>query len=871
MRAPGTAPSAASAAATEATRGQPLGYEAFTGWQQDRAGDPPPYGPMRETSGIGRLRPAGLVAALAALVLLLVADAAGAAEVTGYGELARFGETGTTGGQEPLGATGKLDEVRTRAIGVDPTDNSVYILDEPQEPVGAKRTIRLQKFTDPSGTGSYTFVAAATFAVKAPEVLGAEPTVEGLAIDSAEKRVYMLQVDARERKLTQASEVGGGEGVLVAARVLAYSTVEKGEQLVPATGTKTEGTLEGVVVGPGEKELNPQSVKPGEALLGPHGITVDPETHELIILAHVDEAAGKVDEVGSKTDHYVLQRIHANGTLGERYADKTDVLKELDAEGKRPAVTSPAISTVAGKERLFVERAGVVEVPYEFSSSAAPKALAPAANKQEAVEEGISAGAEEGGRLTAAPGPEGELYGANTAAIKATPLAEGLAGIVAFSPASGAVIGWAGGRAVSGGEFKCAITDRIFSMPAVIAAGKEGKVFVLANEYLLRQTVIEEIENPPESGNFEPVFGPLPPPFFPAVIEFGPGGSGCPLASATSPTARVSGIEVKGEESVPKGAEVTFSSRMSFADALKVEWDFGDGAKKTVEGFEYPNTSVTHKFETEGSFTITEKIYSDDLSSPAQPIYKEGHLTSPTITVTRTLNVGRRPPTASFTESKGIAVVGEEVVFANHSTDPNGAEGLPLTYEWSFGDGAASSATSPSHAYASAGKYTVKLTVSDKFGLKASISHEVTVNAPPPPPPPQRASSTTPSAPPPSSGALPYKVMLAATSVPVSPKGALSLKIDCAGESSCTGTVTLRTASAVIASKRKAILTLASATFRIAGQHVQLVSLHLSAKARALLKRLHTLRARATIVARDAGGTSHTTLLLVTLRASKHH
>ena len=119
---------------------------------------------------------------------------------------------------------------------------------------------------------------------------------------------------------------------------------------------------------------------------------------------------------------------------------------------------------------------------------------------------------------------------------------------------------------------------------------------------------------------------------------------------------------------------------------------------------------------------------------------------------------------------------------------------------------------------------------------------------------------------------LSYSVSVAGASVAVSPAGALSLKIDCSGQSSCTGGVTLRTASAVLSStKHKAILTLASASFSIAGGQVKVVALHLSSKARALLKRVHTLKARATIIARDSSGASHVTTALVTLKASKHH
>jgi hypothetical protein len=70
--------------------------------------------------------------------------------------------------------------------------------------------------------------------------------------------------------------------------------------------------------------------------------------------------------------------------------------------------------------------------------------------------------------------------------------------------------------------------------------------------------------------------------------------------------------------------------------------------------------------------------------------------------------------------------------------------------------------------------------------------------------------------------------------------------------------------------KRKTILTLASGSFTLAGGQVKVITLHLSTKARQLLKRSRVLRARATIVARDSSGVAHTTATVVTLRVSKH-
>jgi PKD repeat protein len=70
------------------------------------------------------------------------------------------------------------------------------------------------------------------------------------------------------------------------------------------------------------------------------------------------------------------------------------------------------------------------------------------------------------------------------------------------------------------------------------------------------------------------------------------------------------------------------------------------------------------------------------------------------------------PPTAAFTPSATDVRVGEDVIFTNAST---GTE--PLTYEWDFGDGTTSTLENPTHAYAVPGVYTVKLTVTNVYGM----------------------------------------------------------------------------------------------------------------------------------------------------------
>jgi glucose/arabinose dehydrogenase len=62
------------------------------------------------------------------------------------------------------------------------------------------------------------------------------------------------------------------------------------------------------------------------------------------------------------------------------------------------------------------------------------------------------------------------------------------------------------------------------------------------------------------------------------------------------------------------------------------------------------------------------------------------------------------------------------------SADP---EGQPLTYSWTFGDGTTSTAANPSHVYATAGRYTVRLSVSD--GTTSTLAAPLTITAGTPP------------------------------------------------------------------------------------------------------------------------------------------
>jgi subtilisin family serine protease len=116
---------------------------------------------------------------------------------------------------------------------------------------------------------------------------------------------------------------------------------------------------------------------------------------------------------------------------------------------------------------------------------------------------------------------------------------------------------------------------------------------------------------------------------------------------------------------------------------------------------------------------------------------------------------------------------------------------------------------------------------------------------------------------------------LASTALVATSSGAVKVKVICrADERRCADTVTLSTFETVSVTAaghqhpkpRTEILTIARGSFTVVGGCVTTVTLRLSAKARALLAHTNTLRARATIFARDSTGATHTNEVAVTLR-----
>lgn len=142
----------------------------------------------------------------------------------------------------------------------------------------------------------------------------------------------------------------------------------------------------------------------------------------------------------------------------------------------------------------------------------------------------------------------------------------------------------------------------------------------------------------------------------------------------------------------------TFTNETSGGSPLDYVWDFGDGITSTT-------VSPVHEYALPGDYNVS--LNAADLCGTAG-------ITHPVIAACS-------PPQAGFTWlNQGLSVS-----FTNHSLGR-----FPLSFLWDFGDGSSSNDPSPTHPYASLGRYLVHLTVTDLCGTSdfmaiVSVGHFV--------------------------------------------------------------------------------------------------------------------------------------------------
>lgn len=139
----------------------------------------------------------------------------------------------------------------------------------------------------------------------------------------------------------------------------------------------------------------------------------------------------------------------------------------------------------------------------------------------------------------------------------------------------------------------------------------------------------------------------------------------------------------------PKTVAFTNTSVAGGSGTVTYLWDFGDGNTST-------SANPTHTYTTSGNFSVTLIITNG--SSCTKSLTKANYIPvapKPAIAFTAAATSSCRYPfTASFTNATTNAV----------------------SYNWNFGDGGTSTATSPTHTYTTSGTYTVRLIATSSFG-----------------------------------------------------------------------------------------------------------------------------------------------------------
>jgi ELWxxDGT repeat protein len=164
-----------------------------------------------------------------------------------------------------------------------------------------------------------------------------------------------------------------------------------------------------------------------------------------------------------------------------------------------------------------------------------------------------------------------------------------------------------------------------------------------------------------------------------------------------------------GPYTAARGVAVAFDGRGSSdpdGNTLAYRWDFGDGGIGT-------GSSPPHAYSTLGTFTAT-------------LVVNDGTVDSAPATVT--VSIVNRPPAVNiggpYSMRHGAAVPFD----GSHSTD---ADGDPLAFAWTFGDGGTGTGSTVSHVYAADGDYPVTLEVSDGTDtVSASTTVHITNDVP---------------------------------------------------------------------------------------------------------------------------------------------
>lgn len=147
-----------------------------------------------------------------------------------------------------------------------------------------------------------------------------------------------------------------------------------------------------------------------------------------------------------------------------------------------------------------------------------------------------------------------------------------------------------------------------------------------------------------------------------------------------------------------------FADRSTDPDGSVVrwQWSFGDGTSSSER-------NPSHSYLASGRYDVLLVVTDDD-----------GAADSRTHTAEPKAPAANKPPRAEFE----VHCDHLTCAFEDKSSDE---DGVIVSWQWSFGDGATSGEQNPTHAYAGRGRYDVQLIVTDDDGASVTKSHRADV------------------------------------------------------------------------------------------------------------------------------------------------
>jgi PKD repeat protein len=148
------------------------------------------------------------------------------------------------------------------------------------------------------------------------------------------------------------------------------------------------------------------------------------------------------------------------------------------------------------------------------------------------------------------------------------------------------------------------------------------------------------------------------------------------------------------------------ASRDPDGSVVSYLWNFGDGT--TASG-----VTAVHAYTAAGSYTVRLTVTDND-----------GLTNSASTTAQVSDGSGLQPPVARPAGPYQGTTASPVAFDGSASSDP---DGTIVSYDWTFGDGGTASVAKPTHAYSTAGTYTVTLTVTDDTGRKATATTSASI------------------------------------------------------------------------------------------------------------------------------------------------